>query len=418
MWDPYTNFERIVLPNGLTVFASQVDREFEIFGFIVHAGSREDLIERDGTAHFVEHCVSENVAGYPNSKDITSHFEKQGGFAKLGTTGYLKTSYMCKCQATIEQINKALDIFGKMLISSQILKDIETERNIIIQEYHVRYPYKFASELDLYRHACIFPNHRLNNYQSPIGKIDEIEAMTKGNLQRFYDRFYTPANISVVAIGKLSLESVAEFLEKSPFGQPKSGKRTATEKTRTPDYSAITRFDIKASLLLGETNLRTRGHYESYAALPGALNAESVSFTKNLLQKILGQEIREKMGWAYQVQIGLNYLQDLYELYLEIPLKIKALPHIEELVERCISTALNEEDIFHEMQEIAVNELVLEDCSCERICELSMLDIVRTERIVSHYEINQLRKAITPNDIKNVLNYLKPEKRFTIITHP
>jgi len=418
MLDPYADFERIVLPNGLTVFVSQVDRDFEIFGFLVHAGSREDLTEKDGVAHFVEHCVSENVPGYPSSKDIESYFEKQGGFVNLGKTSYLRTTYMCKCQATVEHISRTLDIFGKMLIDAQILKDIELERDIVIQEYHDRHLYKFTPELILHRHACLYPHHRLNAFLCAVGKIDEIENITKENLQRFCDQFYTPANISIVAIGKLSPESVAEFLAKSPFGQSKPGGRTAMEAPHIPDYSALTRFDIKASLLLGENNLITRGNYESYAVLPGILDTEKISFTENLLRRIFKQEIREKRGWAYRIIMGFDYLQDLYELHLEIPLKIKALPHIEETVEHCINTALDEKDFFHDVQETFVNDLILEDSSCEEICRTSMNDISRTGRIISHREIIQLRKDITINDIEKVLSYLKPEKRFTIITHP
>jgi predicted Zn-dependent peptidase len=417
MWDPYVNFEKIVLPNGLTIFASQVDREFEIFGFVIHAGAREDTFEKSGVAHFVEHCVSKNIPDWPKEK-IRPYFQKQGGFANLGITDYLSTTYMCKCQAIKKNISTALDIFGKMLLGANISKDIEVERKIITQEYNLKFMHNIVPKLMLQSHSCVFPGHRLANYLGPSGNIDGIKGMDAENLQRFYDSFYVPANISVIAIGKISPESVAKFLEKSPLGISKSGQRNAVSIPRFPDYSALTRYDIKISLYLGTTNLMTRGEYRTEAALSGTLSPESVMFTKKFLENILFQEIREKRGWAYDVEIGCQTFQDLYRFVIRIPMKLEALSNIEKTVDNCIANALNNRKLFNLIWELDVSSSILADLSCEEICSNSMREVGNFNRIISNHEAVQMRKLITLANVEEVLTYLTPDKRLTIISYP
>lgn len=419
MWDPYADFRKLTLSNGLDVYVSQVEREFEIFGFVIHAGAREDLPGKDGVAHFVEHCVSKGLPDL-TSEDIESYFEKQGGTVKLGTTDYLKTTYMCKCRATLEHLAKSLDLFGRMLLNPDLSRGIDREREIIIQEYNRSFGYKFLPELVLMRRNSVFPGHRLTNYLRPLGNLSAIQSMTKANLEEFHNQYYVPANISIVATGKLFLEQVTDLLEKSPFDIKRAGMRNAIPPPRFPDYSCLTRYDLKGSLLLGSNNekLLTRGQYESWSSLPGSLDPDVVIFTKNFLERFLLKKIREELGWCYGLDVDIQILQDLYEFDINIPLKIEALPHIEELVDNCISTALDDREFFNGIKEVAINDLLLIDRSYTKICEASMGDVGCYGRIIPNAETVKTREAITRDSIAEVLNYLKPEKRLTIISYP
>lgn len=417
MWDPYSNFEKIILPNGLSLFASQVDRDFEIFGFIIHAGAREDVFEKSGIAHFVEHCVSENVSGW-KKENIELHFQKQGGFADLGSTDYLKTYYTCKCQAVPKRIRETLQIFGEMLLNAKLSKNIELERDIIIQEYYLCHPYEVLRDIDLFVQKCVFPNHRLANFLRPLGDIDGIRNITKKNLQRFFDRFYVPANMSIVAVGKMPPQVVADFLMKSPFSQSKHGQRNALPAPRVPDYSAITRFDIKMSMLFGKENAMQHGTYKSYVALPGGISLEKMHFSKNLLGKMLFQEIREKRGWSYEIGTGYDSFQDLYKFEIEVPLKTDFLPHIEKLVDSCINKTISNKKLFKQVKELAINDPLIIDNSYSKICQNSMSDIGHFSRIIPMSETIRERKKISTKDVEEILSFLAPDKRLTVIAYP
>lgn len=63
IYDPYAVFKKHVLPNGLTIYHAYYDRPWVKSKFVIHSGSREDEVRKEGTSHFVEHLVSENIPG-------------------------------------------------------------------------------------------------------------------------------------------------------------------------------------------------------------------------------------------------------------------------------------------------------------------------------------------------------------------
>jgi len=64
--DLYAGFQRVILPNGLTLYVQERPEVSWLYaGFVIHAGAREDPASRRGLAHLVEHLVSENVAEMP-----------------------------------------------------------------------------------------------------------------------------------------------------------------------------------------------------------------------------------------------------------------------------------------------------------------------------------------------------------------
>lgn len=417
MLDPYADFERIVLPNGLTIFVSQVDREFEIFGFVVHAGSREDPIGKEGLAHFVEHCVSENVPNYP-PEQIENYFEKQGGYINLGNTNYLRACYRCKFQANVKYLRHILGIVGTMLLDATLTEGIEKQRKIILQEYRDHFPYPFSTKINQLRISSIFHNHKLSKSMDSLGREEIIRKISAADLQAYHDQFYTPANISIVAIGKFSSAIVKKAIAESPFGQQKTGRRLPLALPQNPDYSQRTRFDVKISQLLKTDQQAAQGNYESYASLPGNMDKETVHFFAVLLGKLLSREIREKTGRAYDVTVDYVCFQDLYEFYIDFHIDPTGLLEIEELVDSCIKTVLHDKKRFQQEKENAINAPLLLDISCEKICKYSMNDIAIWNRIISNTEITEKRRRLTSASVAKILEYLEPEKRTTIISHP
>ena len=83
MYDPYADFTKHTLPNGLgvhTVFWE--NRPWVIMEFVVHSGGREDSPRKSGLAHYTEHVVSKNIPGYTSDKaeeffELENEKEKQ-----------------------------------------------------------------------------------------------------------------------------------------------------------------------------------------------------------------------------------------------------------------------------------------------------------------------------------------------------
>jgi zinc protease len=224
MYDPYTEFTKTVLENGLEVHSVFWARPWINMEIVVHSGGREDPVEMPGLAHFVEHVVSQNIPnwGFDQSKEF---FETCGGRAEFGSTNYLSTRYRFCVPADPVIFREALAIFGSMLLGARIERDVERERKVISCEFNGRYPFRKRLDWDMCIRRALFKGHRLETWNRPLGRPEGFLSATEADLQSFYDKHYVPANISLVIIGGLPTEEVIDELEKSPFGTRKNGTR-------------------------------------------------------------------------------------------------------------------------------------------------------------------------------------------------
>ena len=144
MWDPYSEFESATLPNGLQVHAAHWEkRPWQAVGFVIHSGAEQDPVGLEGLIHFVEHLVSKNT---PTSlKDMEMFFNDCGGSANFGMTGYGDSKYRFFVPADRAVITRAFDMFGQMLLQGRLERFVERERQVIIGEFHRRYPVNFTN---------------------------------------------------------------------------------------------------------------------------------------------------------------------------------------------------------------------------------------------------------------------------------
>ena len=141
MYDPYAEFTKSVLPNGLEVHTVSWNRPWVRVEIVVHSGAREDPIDKPGLAHFVEHVVSKCVLGLSNDQ-IREYFETCGGQASFGTTSYTSTGYSFCIPANPTIFCEALAIFGSMILNARINDSaVETERKVITREFNEKYPF-------------------------------------------------------------------------------------------------------------------------------------------------------------------------------------------------------------------------------------------------------------------------------------
>lgn len=225
MYDPYAEFTKTVLSNGAEAHSTQwKGRPWIIVKIVVHCGGREDTITMPGIAHFVEHVVSENIPEVELDR-VKEFFETVGGSTDFGSTDYHSTEYKFGIPADPVVFQKALTIFGSMLINARLEKNIERERNIINREFNLKYSLINELEWDMGIRKVLFKKHRLETWNRPLGRPEGFLSVTAEDLQVFYDKYYVPSNISLAVVGSLSNEEVIASIEKSPFGMGKIGLR-------------------------------------------------------------------------------------------------------------------------------------------------------------------------------------------------
>ncbi len=417
MWDPYAEFQSATLSNGLTVHAAHwPGRPWEAMGFLIHSGAECDPVGLEGLSHFVEHVVSENTN--VSKKEMEAFFEDCGGMTSLGTTGYPCTHYRFFVPADETILAKAFSIFGHMLLSAKLEKFIERERHVIIGEFLRYYPVKLKLDLDVRERKVLYAGHWLERFVRPLGNPESVIRITQSELQSHYDAYYTPANISVVGVGGMQLPELVRLISESPFATRKKGARTPLPIPVidvAPPSETRHVFEVSKHVIMPIEV----GAYRSVAKIPGNINGRAIRIMKEMLNEVLNEEVRERRAWAYAIDCSRCNFRHFYELSINCDaLALKAIDDIEEVVEACIISMTDREDLFEQTKRRALASNFMTDPTGKNICDGVLDDLAEDQRIVSLKEIGDDLERVTMSDIKDLLQWIQPERRWTLITRP
>ncbi|WP_404423510.1 M16 family metallopeptidase [Nibricoccus sp. IMCC34717] len=169
---------------------------------IVAAGSLHERDDERGLAHFVEHLAFRGTRDFPG--EALANMLQREGFAfgpdNTAFTLYDHTIYHLEMPRNDEEtLRKALLVFREY--SSNLTFDpvlIEKERGVILSEKAMR---DTADYRNSQRHTEVLFPGSLPARRSPIGTEDVIRTCTRDTLVGFYDAWYRPERLALVAIG-------------------------------------------------------------------------------------------------------------------------------------------------------------------------------------------------------------------------
>ncbi len=414
MWDPYYGFERAILPNGLEIFAAHwPDRPSECIKFLVHSGARHDLPSKEGTAHFLEHLVSENTE-VPR-KEIEKFFDEQGGSAFLGETGFFYTKYGMFVPRSPATMQKALSLFGQILLTASIEKEVEKERGIISEELENKFTESWKKEIVKLRNKVLYPGQWMSRFLTALGDQESLSRITKADLQAYYDTYYVSQNMSIVCVGGYTLSELVDIISGSIFGMEKLGQRVKLSpplNSTKPPFVTDFYLDLK-----DYAPGRKSGMYSTMAALPGTITDAQLAIFRMMLNEVLFEEIREKKKWTYGIGCSDNHAYgEIVEFSIfSSSLNLDAFPEIDNSIASCIEAVSRSSELFLRKREKAVLSNLMLDQTADKVCNGAVGDLYRYGRIISVQEwINEL-KAVSLEDIQQVASYLLPERRLTIV---
>ncbi|MBU6321220.1 insulinase family protein [Patescibacteria group bacterium] len=416
MWDPYAEFERHVLPNGLTVYVAEApSKGFEIFRFIIHSGSEADPAERPGMAHFVEHLANKN-APLPTI-ELRDFFIDLGGRAYLGGTSWNGTSYGFTLPVDIRSCARGLELFGSMLLTARLEKGVEEERRVILEEWKEDYVVKEVTWDPISRRRqALYPGHPLHSFVCPLGTPESILAITHQELQTHYDRWYTPANMTIVALGGLAPSTLVSLVIESVFGTGKPGVRRPVPVPFDAPKPVDTGFVLRLNPHVpGFQNMR----YVSAAATTIPTNPAAMEVAWELLSQELFDEIREKRQWTYDVSPVWEPLGSSVEFRVHCEnANLSAEHDFDGCVTMCIERCATQTARFEKVRR-------------RRIAAKQMIDpnhhqIVNEcgESLAHYHSVRTLGdkianlESLSMPEVQGVLERLAPERRFTVLMRP
>lgn len=277
------------LPNGLNVITHAMPHmETVALGIWVKAGARDEHIEENGTAHFLEHMAFKGTKRR-NAREIAEEIESAGGEINAAT-GMETTTYYARVLKNDWRM--ALDILADILIESVLDEgELERERDVILQEIAAANDQPDDLVFDLAQ-AASYGSHPLG--RSILGTELSVGTFNRKSILAWRNRNYWASRIVVAAAGNIDHAAFSAEAEKL-MGHIERGQQPQRE---PPHFVPLEQCQQKP---LDQTHVVL-----SFSA-PGYRDPEV--YQLQVLSSILGggmssrlfQEVREKRGLCYSV---------------------------------------------------------------------------------------------------------------------
>jgi zinc protease len=250
--DPQLQFEKHVLPNGLTVLLSEDHRLPQVAVDIwYHVGAANELPGRSGFAHLFEHMgFSGSLHVQPSSWKIFEDIGSRAGAMVNGTTNFDRTNFFEVVPST--ELPTALwveaDRLGYLLNTLDEEK-LKVQRDVVSNEKRQSYENRPYGMVDLRLCDVLFPKPH-PYYGCVIGDIAEIQAASVDDVRNFFRKYYGPNNATLAIVGDIDPRQALELVDKY-FGDIPRGAETTVPDIPPPQLTSVVkeRFDDKLAEL-------------------------------------------------------------------------------------------------------------------------------------------------------------------------
>jgi len=203
------NYNRFTLENGLKVLVHE-DRSSPLvaMNILYNVGSRDEDPELTGLAHLFEHLM---FGGSVNIPDYDLPLQMVGGDNNAFTNSDITNYYLTIPSDNIET--------GFWLESDRMLeldfsqKNLDTQRNVVIEEFNQRYLNQPYGDAILKIRPLAYKVHP---YRWPtIGMdISHIEKVSLDQIKKFFFSHYAPNNAVLSITGNINIQKAEELTRK------------------------------------------------------------------------------------------------------------------------------------------------------------------------------------------------------------
>lgn len=235
-----TAVRRGMLSNGLTyyVLRNTTPEKRVFFSLLMKGGSVLEKDNERGLAHFVEHMMFRGTKHFPSDgvKAFMLHNGIRFGYDSNAFTQFNSVRYFLNdIPSDNEQtLDSCLLLLHDWCTDATFAdQDIESERNVIIEEWRIRNNSSIATKV---------LNDLLNNtiyaHRTPIGDTIIIRNSSPELIRNFYQRWYQPQNLAVVVVGDVDSDQMVAKVKKL-FGNMERGKNSAQLPPEVSDYGSL-----------------------------------------------------------------------------------------------------------------------------------------------------------------------------------
>ncbi len=299
------DFSSFRLDNGQNVVIQEVhDNPIVIIDTWIKTGSINETDENNGAAHFLEHLFFKGTPAHP-AKEFDQILESKGAVTNAATSKDFTHYYIL---IPSQYFDLALDLHADMLMNPMIpRKELEKERKVVIEE--------IAKDNDkpstvLYKNL-IKGFYKTHPYKRDvIGTKEVIETISREQILDFYNKWYTPQNMTTVIIGDVDTQKALNLV-KTKFNRPLQEGSKNLKYDYKPDKKPSEPVENKTSLKV-ETGYMLIGFKGAHP-----INSKD-SYALDVLATILGEgkssrlykEFKEQKQLVHSISASNSSMKD------------------------------------------------------------------------------------------------------------
>lgn len=263
---------------------------------VVDAGSLQEDEDQLGLAHFLEHMAFNGTKNFAKN-DLVDFLESIGlrfGPDLNAYTSFEETVYMLQVPVDDQEIvEKAFLVLQDWAVGITFdQEELDKERGVILEELRLG---KGAQKRILDKQLPVLFHDSRYAERLPIGDPDIIQNAPREAFLRYYNDWYRPDKISIVAVGDFDPEDIKKLISKYFEGLKNPENPRPDPSNKVPDHEE-TLFSIETDAELRYTQIDISRKLPVQNQM--TLEAYRQSIVEALFFQVINQRLAEKLQKA------------------------------------------------------------------------------------------------------------------------
>lgn len=294
-------YNTFTLSNGLRIIHTPSPTNVAYCGFAVDAGTRDEMEQEQGMAHFVEHLIFKGTQKR-KAWHILNRMENVGGDLNAYTNKEETVIYSAFLK---EHFARAVELLTDIVFHSTFpAQEIEKEVEVIIDEIQSYEDSPAELIFDDFE-ELIFPEHALG--RNILGKPELLRHFRSEDALQFTGRYYKPTNMVFFVQGDIDFKRVIRTVEKAiadiPYSEVENYQRQAPQ-PYCPKNLTLHKDTHQSHVMRGG-----RGYHAYDERRTGLYLLNNILGGPGMNSR-LNVSLREKRGLVYNVESNLTSYTD------------------------------------------------------------------------------------------------------------
>ncbi len=403
------DYELHTLPNGIRLVHKQVSNTKIVHcGFVLDIGSRDELLNEQGIAHFWEHMAFKGTRKR-KAFHILNRLDSVGGELNAYTT----KEKICFYASVLDQFfENAFELLTDITFDSVFPQaQLDRERKVILEEmamYHDTPEDAIQDEFD----NVIFPNHPLG--RNILGTNESVKSFTRDDFKRFIKRNLVTERIIFSSVGNIPFKKVLRLANKYLKDIPSA---TASRERLPftgykPQRTEILRNTMQSLCAIGRPAYGVSSSRRvPFFMLVNVLGGPGMNSRLNLA-------LREKYGFVYSVDAAYSAFTDtgLFAIYFGTEPKqlARSVRVVDKELAKLRQVPLGSLQLHRAKEQIMGQLAMAEENNASLMLMMgkSMLDLGRIDSLES---IFKRIKKVRSSELRDISNEIFPEESLSLL---